>query len=297
MSENITNIAISSNPAEEKQLEEGGYQRVPNDDPKSDVKIWYKKAKKEAPITRLQVSFNDAMSEGLGKAGYHLMKVPITSPEGPVFLWYFVGTGSYDIPIVEMSYFKTPEKAAEMIWEGWEKVGCSLTPVDGLNQYLWIKRAKTTCICDITATNFYDKDAELFQAGYNRIDETTNSPNKSYKGNNFLWYRLTTEFSNALGYPFISTNTKEYDQFLKQGYTLVDVNLNNGTGGRTVYVFYKKTGGSFIEPPLVNMMLLLQKSDIAIVEKAGMNVIEENINEGNRGAPRYLCYPLLMMEK
>lgn len=297
MSQYITSIGGSRNEAEEKELQAQGFCKIDlkQESFRNAVLLWSKKSKKqqgELPITRFQVSFNDEMSEGLIKAGY-TKAVEFVTPEGAVVLWYFCGTTLHDIPIVEMDVSSTPDEEIVKIKEGWEKVGCNVSDVIGRSGYLWIKREKPTYICDVTATNSYDKDAELFQEGYIRIDETTNTIFSGFKSTNFLWYRLSTDAKSAILDLKISANTDEYQQYLQQGYTLTDVNLNNGTGGRTVFLWHKEEECEFPEKDqthVTTMLLFHHKFVIHMLQNAKVNVNEKNINEGNCGAERFLCF-------
>lgn len=148
MPEYITNIAVVTIPAEGKQLQEKGFRRVR--DPENINKygrgeqIWYKKTKNKSALTSLQ--FSDGMCEDLEKAGYGKITDPIKTAEGPVFLCFFSGSNSNDFPIVDLLILRTPEEEAKKKKEGWEKVGCNLTPVGGKSQHLWIRREKKTCV-------------------------------------------------------------------------------------------------------------------------------------------------------
>lgn len=254
----------------------------------NDVHLWSEKQQGCAPITRVQCSFNEDMCEGLRKAGFIKIEFPILTADGPVFLWYLCGSTKFDIPIVEIDVSFTPEEECELMKQGFEKAFCNLSDEYGTSLYVWVKREKPTIIYDVTATSCYDKDAELFKAGYIRIDQPTNTIFYGHKSTNFLWYRLTTDAKSAITDLQISTNPGEYQQYTLQRYTFIDVNLNKGSGGRAVYLWYKKEAGKN-ELPVKSMMLLHHSFIIKIFEARGIQTIDKNINEGNCG-DRYLSF-------
>lgn len=285
----ITDIAVSKNSAEEIQLFNQGFYKIDvnlNKDGNSTY-IWFKRQNYMAPITRIQVSSNDDMSDGLSKAGYIKIERALTG--NYIFLWYLRGIGSFDIPIQNLEVSTSADNEAEMIKLGLERAGCNLSGVPDDWVYLWMKREKKTYICDVTATNSNGSDVDLFQKGYIRIDETTNTipPPVFYNSPNFLWYRQTTDPKGTITDLKISTSLSEYQN---QGYTRVNVNLNDG-GKTPVYLWYLKVESD--RPPYCpvrSMLLLLNKSAIEAYEKAGINVVQTNISFDNDEAPRFLCF-------
>lgn len=229
------------------------------------------------------------MARGLSQAGYTKDSVIYTA-EGPVWFWYFCGTSSNDIPIANLEFSYTPEDEVKWMKDGWEKVGCNVSPFYGYSLYYWIKREKPVYICDVTVTNSYDKDADLFRDGYIRFDDPTNTLYSGFKSTNFLWYRLTTDAKDAISDLKISTNPDEFQQYHLQGYTRIDANLNEGTGGRTVFLYYKNPMQLSSSCTVSSMALITHKFILPDFQEAGIQVIEKNINENNCGAERYLCF-------
>lgn len=290
MTHYISNIAVSTNSTEEELLNKAGFTKIDeilNRDKQGNLAyIWYRKRYGAAPITRVQISFNNDMSVGLSSAGY--MKIyqnPI--PGSCVFLWYFRGTTLFDTPVVELDVTNNTADEVKKVKDGWERVGYNLSGCDGDWVYLWVKRAQQTYICDVIATNSYDSDADLFRAGYIRIDETTNSI-RGYQSTSFLWYRLTTDAESPITDLQVSIDPLQYHQFHHAGYTHTSANLNNKTGGNAVTLWYKKEKG---QPKVQSILLLLNKSAVEPFKQAGINV-SENINITDvkfDGKPRYLC--------
>ena len=102
----------------------------------------------------------------------------------------------------------------------------------------------------------------------------------------FIWYRQTTNPERALTHLQISTTDAEYQEFQQQNYQSVSVDLNEGTGGHQVYLWHKK------EPcknPIKAITLLLHRAAVAAYEKAGVTVIQGDLNTGNSGILEYLC--------
>ncbi|XP_055088160.1 uncharacterized protein si:dkey-30j10.5 [Periophthalmus magnuspinnatus] len=101
MASYITDIAVSLNQAEEQNLQARGFKKInvslnPGGNP---VHIWYKKNPEADPITRIQVSFEDGMCDGLINAGYTKVNRNL-STGGEVFLWYFSSSTEFDTNIV-----------------------------------------------------------------------------------------------------------------------------------------------------------------------------------------------------
>lgn len=292
MSPSITGIAVSKNQAEEQQLQGQGFTQINvilnQDWHGNPTYIWFKKQNGVAPITRIQISYREEMSNGLSNAGFNKVDRGLLGPS--IFLWYLRGTTSFDTPIQNLEVSTNAVNEAEKMKLGWERVGFNLSGVAENWVYLWMKRAEQTYICDVTATNSFGTDVDLFQAGYVRIDQSTNTiflqvlpiPTEVLY-NTFLWYRQTTDSKEAITDLKLSNNPSEFEN---QGYTPVSVNLDEG-GQKPVYLWYKKQKG---EPPVKSMLLLLNGSAIETYEKASVNVIPLNINVGNDEDPRYLCF-------
>lgn len=289
MTHYITNIAWSTNPAEEELLKTAGFTKVDvvlsQDKQGNSAYIWFRKRYGAAPITRLQVSFNDEMSLGLSNAQYtKAYQSPL--PGSPAVLWYLRGTTLFDTPIVELAVTNNPRDEVTKVKDGWDRVGYDFSGEEKF-VYLWVKRAQQTYVCDVTATNSYDSDAELFQKGFFRIDQTTNTI-RGYESINFLWYRLTTDAEKAITDLLVSTTALEYHEAHSAGYSRASADLNKKTGGNAVALWSKKEKG---KPSVQSILLLLNESAVEPFKQAGL-IVSENINITNvkfDGKKRFLC--------
>ncbi|XP_038582066.1 uncharacterized protein LOC119908445 [Micropterus salmoides] len=286
----ITHLDVSLHEDEEQMLQSKGFKKINVDLNKGAggnfIYIWYKKVRSAAPITRVQVTFNDDMGVGLIKAGY--TKIPKDLNAGAkgdyIYLWYFRGSTKYDTPIVDIDVTTDAESEASKFSLDWERLVCDLNrKAKGNWIHAWVKRETQTYICDVTATNSYGSDIDYFQEGYIRMDEDTNRDAKGAFV--FIWYRQTTDPDTALKDLQISTNGNERQAFQQQDYQPVSVNLNEGTGGDPVYLWYKKKE---FKNPIKGITLLLNTAAVAEYEKAGVTVIKRNLNTGNKGSVEYL---------
>ncbi|XP_035861579.1 uncharacterized protein LOC118495954 [Sander lucioperca] len=287
----ITQLDVSLHEDEEKKLQSQGFKKINVDLNKGAggkyIYIWYKKESRSAPITGLQVTFNDDMAVGLINAGYTKIDKDLNAGARGyyLYLWYFRGSGEYHTPIVEIDVTTDAKSEAHKFLQDWERLDCDLNRGAGGNLiYAWVKREKQTYICDVSASDSYGSDTEYFLEGYIRVDEDTNrGANGAYV---FIWYRQTTDSQRALRDLKVSTNDLHYQTLKQQGYTSVSVNLNEGTGGNKVYLWYKKRG---CNNPIKAITLLLNTDVVQEYKKAGVTVIDRNINLGNNGHTEYLC--------
>ncbi|RXN03590.1 hypothetical protein ROHU_034395 [Labeo rohita] len=67
----------------------------------------------------------------------------------------------------------------------------------------------------------------------------------------------------------------------------LSVNLNKGTSGKDVYAWHKKEGR---ESQIQAMLLLINSKAWNEYQKAGINFVEKNLNDGNNGWKIYLAY-------
>ncbi|XP_051715975.1 uncharacterized protein LOC127494269 [Ctenopharyngodon idella] len=288
----ITKLNVSTCKDEEEILGAQGYQLINvnlNEGTGGNrVLLWYKKESGKRPVTRIEFSFTDKMKSGLADAGYTLVNKDLNAGVSGdhIFLWYFYGSTEYDIPIVELVVTKEAKEEPALLKDGWERLGCDLNRNAGGNYiYLWVKREKTSYIQQVAATVDFSSDKHMFELGYTRVCEDTNrgSGGKNYV---FLWYRRTTDESKALTALDVSTSLQEESKLQKEGYKKLSVNLNKGTGGKDVYLWYKKEGQEWMQA-----FVLLINSDAWIeYQKAGVNFIEKNLNEGNKGWEMYIAY-------
>ncbi|KAK9531092.1 hypothetical protein VZT92_010541 [Zoarces viviparus] len=285
----ISEIDVSLNDAEEQNLRKRGFKQLPGNLNKGAgencIYLWYKEG--PTAITKIQVTFNDGMTAGLNNAGYKKINKDLNAGAGcsSVYLWSYQGSGEFDTPIVEIDVTTDANNEAAKFGPGWERMACDLNrKAGGAWIHIWVKRENPNYICDITATDFYESDTEMFENHYIRVDEDTN---RGAGGSDiFIWYRQTTDPKRALNDLEVSISDKEAREYQQQHYTKVNVNLNDGTRGNQVYLWYKKKGSSI---PIQTIALLLTKALVDKYRKAGLTVIEKSLNVGNDGHIEYLC--------
>lgn len=289
----ITDIEVSLDEAQESQLRARGFIKINVDLNKGArgnyIYIWYKKGCGPA-VTGIQITFMDQMSEGLIKAGYHKIDKDLNAGAGGdfIYLWYCKDSQQYNIPIVDLDVTVDAADEAEKFKNGWESPACDLnrnTKQKGNWIYLWLKREKTTYICDITASAGFE-GSDLLNDGYIRLDEDTNrGGGGAYV---FVWYRLTTDTKKAIRELQVSTSDADYQAFQIQGYTPVNQDLNQGTGGNPVFLWYKKDNSC--KTPIMNVTLIANAAAKQVYEQVGIEVIDKNLNTRNRGNVLYLCF-------
>ncbi|XP_026199619.1 uncharacterized protein si:dkey-30j10.5 [Anabas testudineus] len=291
MSQYITELQVSLTEAEEERLEDHDFTKISvnlNQGTNGNrIYLWYKRGN-ENPITRIQFSFTDDMNQGLSNAGFTKIDKNLnTGTRGDqIYLWFNKVTSHHDVPIVDLRV--TTEAAAEapLFGADWERLASDLNwKAGGKWIHLWVKREKKTYICDITANNGFEKDAENFQKGYIRVDEDTNTDAGGEP--TFIWYRQTTDSTQGLTDLQVSINDEEYRSFQEQQYELVDVDLNKNTGGDRVYLWYKKGDPS---DPIRAVSVIINKAAVGPFQGAGVKVIQKNLNIDNKGDVMYLCY-------
>ncbi|KAK9543050.1 hypothetical protein VZT92_000862 [Zoarces viviparus] len=202
-----------------------------------------------------------------------------------VYLWSYQGSGEFDTPIVDINVTTDAKDEAGKFGPCWERLACNLNrEAGGALIHIWVKREKQNYICDITATDSYSSDAELFGNHYIRVDENTKRGTGGSKV--FIWYRQTTDLKRALTDLKVSISDKEAREYQQQQYRKVNVNLNDGTGGNQVYLWYQKEESS---DPIKTIALLLNTALVNKYRKAGLTVIEKDLNAGNDGHIEHLC--------
>ncbi|XP_030002646.1 uncharacterized protein LOC115428015 [Sphaeramia orbicularis] len=288
MAKYITDLDVSLNAAEEQELAARGFSKINVDlnlgAGGNKIFLWYMKGDIGA-VTQVQFTFSDSMAVGLTGAGFQ--KIPKNLNEGAfgndIYIWFI--RGSTNVPIVEMDVTTRPDDEARKITLGWERSACDLNRyATGYRIHAWVKRESKTYISEVTATDSFGLDAELFKKGYIRIDENVNR--ETLGSPVFIWFYLTTDPKQALNSLGISTNNDEYQSLQQQEYTPVSVNLNEGNGGNLVYLWFKKDK---VNRPIQAVSVLVNTA-VDPFKKAGVQVIERNLNSGTFGAIVYLCY-------
>ncbi|XP_073800352.1 uncharacterized protein [Danio rerio] len=288
----ITKLNISTTKDEEEILGANQYHRLNADlnagTKKDRVFLWYKKECGLKPVTRIQFSFKRDMEKGLEAAGYEQVKKNLNAGTtgDKINLWYFYGSTESDIPIVDLEVSKDATEEPDFLRDGWERLGCDLNRSAGGNFiYLWVKREKPSYICEITASTDFNSDKQKFDLGFTRVDEDTN---RGAGGNSiFLWYRRTVDKSKALTGLNVSTNFEEDVRLENDDFKKLSVNLNTGAGGNDIFAWYLNKG---CESQVKNIVLLINSAAWVVYQKAGINFIDKNLNEGNQGKEMYLAY-------
>lgn len=291
MSGYVTDLKVSLNEAEESKYREQGYFKIDGDlnagTSRNKIYLWCKNGQSDG-ITRIQFSFNEEMTKGLIEAGYQKIEKNLNAGAGGdvIYLWFYKGSSQYDFPITKLHVTTDVDGEAKKYKTGWERLACDLNRRAGGNWvHLFVKRVKPTYICDVTATDEFEEDDDNFQNGFIRVDEETN---RDAGGNNvFIWYRLTTDAKQALKDLQISINDKEYQSFQNQHYQPVNKNLNQGTAGKPIYLWYKKDGP---ENPISGVSVILNPAAVEAFQKVGIQVITKSLNTGNKGTAEYLCF-------
>lgn len=289
MSQYITDVQVSLHEAEEAVFQDLGFSKIYVDLNKGVggkfIYLWYKKGQGE-PITRIQFSFTDEMSQGLISAGFNKINKNLnTGTHGDqVYLWFYKGSSEYDVPIMDLQITTEPEDEAQQFRLGWERLACDLNSNAGGNWiHLWVKREKPTYICDIGVTVDFGSDASYFQDGFIRVDENvTRGANEIYI---FIWYRQTTDPQRALTDLKISTSDKE--SFKDQQYQRVSVNLNKKPGGDPVHLWYRNDDASI---RLRALSVVINKAAVEAYDRAGVPVLKWDLNMFHDGPAEYLCY-------
>lgn len=252
----ISKLQVSVNKDEEKMLCEQVFKKLfvnlNKGAEEHAIYLWYKEG--GDPITRIQLSFNDVMAKGLMEAGFQKIDKNLNAGAGGnnIYLWYYKGSSEYDIPIVNLELTTKAEDEPHMFKEGWKKLSCNLNRQnDGDHIYLWVKKQKTTYICDIDATTGFGEDVKMFNDGYIRVDEDTN---RGVGGLYiFIWYRQTTDPKKTITQLGISTYDAEQKQFQDENYVSVIEDLNQKTGGNACSCGTRKTAPSRSRPSLCSL--------------------------------------------
>ncbi|XP_077068542.1 uncharacterized protein LOC143721715 [Siphateles boraxobius] len=287
----ITKLGVSTSKDEEEILGAQDYQLINVDlnggSDKNRILLWYKKECGMRPVTRIQFSFLDEMSKGLDSAGYEKIDKNLNPVcGGKLYMWYFYGNSEFDIPIMNLEVSKDPKEETALLQDGWERLGCELNRGAEKNLiYLWVKREKPSFISEIAATSDFSSDKQKFDLGFTRVDENTN---RGAGGNHvYLWYRRTTDKSKALTALNVSTDFQENVRIHNEGFKKVSVNLNDGTTGNDVYAWHLNEG---CESQIKAMLLLVNSDAFGVYQKAGVNFVNKNLNEGNQGQKMYIAY-------
>lgn len=228
------------------------------------------------------------MDKGLAEAGFHKIEKNINEGAGgdKIYLWHNKGSTKYDVPITELHVSTQAAEEPNKYKQGYERLACDLNRGAGGNWiHLWVKREKTTFICDIIANAEFEGDKVNFNNGYIRVDDNTNrGAGAPYI---FIWYRQTSDAKDAIRDLAISTNNDESKILQAQGYQRVNQDLNEGTKGKEVYLWYKKYTSS---AAIKAITLLIDPAAKQAYENDGVKVMKVNLNNGNHGVPMYLCY-------
>ncbi|XP_037387825.1 uncharacterized protein LOC119261889 [Pygocentrus nattereri] len=292
MTQAITELQVSTNMKKEEDLKKQGFTKVDGNlnsgTTGPEVFLWYKKGGVKS-VTRIQCSYRNEMNDGLGAAGFQKIKenINIGTEGDAIFLWYMTGTTTSDIAIMDLKVTTLLAEEPRQFSAGWERLGLDLNHNTGGNPvYLWVKRDTTTYISNITASLSFSEDKTLFDHGYIRVDEDTNrgaSPSLAV----FLWYRRCKYPDVSITDIDVSISEEQEGSLLKKGYLKVNKDLNAGTNGDSVYLWYKHS-----ENPAIQFLTVLVGNDALQAYKSAKTckVVEKNLNNGNNGVPLYVAY-------
>ncbi|KAM9744069.1 uncharacterized protein ACNS7B_011370 [Menidia menidia] len=298
--ENITQLDVSLNEAEEKELHHHGFQKIPvnlnEGTTGKKIYLWYKNGS-DPGVTRIQTSFSVDMEMGLFSAGYQKINKNLNTGNNgdTIYLWYFKGSTEFDVPIKELQVSSEPKKEAELSQSGWETVDCDLNRKAGGNYvYLWVKRAQKTYIQDIAATRGFDQDKEMFQKGYIRMDTPINRDAEGFWI--FMWYRQSTKHEGAIGDLQVACGDEEKIRFITQGYMMVFEVLSGGPGDpinvgtkeKPVYVVFKSCFPG--ENPVTSVGLVTEQAAVKPLKNVGTHVIQKSLNAANSAATEFLFF-------
>lgn len=283
----ITDLQVSRSSQEEDELRNLNFIKINVDiyqgSREEPVYLWYKKGSHGA-ITRIQLTYEENMDQGLAQIQYIKIDKDLLTGQGsyPVNLWYYKGALNSDIPITELCITTDAHDEASKFSYGWERLAADLTQKEmGQRVYLWMRRESPPYICEVTATDTPSGDANLFQNGYIRMDVDTN---KGAGGAHvFIWYLLTTDDRMSVTDLQISINDEQYDDYTRQGYKRVPVNLNKWTPSEKQYLWFKKKGP---QDAIKGISMISEPASVEIYEKVGIQVIKKNIGKG----AQYLCF-------
>lgn len=285
MSKYITDLEVSTNVAEAEILIKRGFEKIPHDLAQDTadypIYLWCKKGDRDA-ITRIQLTYMAEMESGLITMKYTKLDHDINGGNRySVNLWYFRGTTEADVPIVDLQVTTNPSDEAKKFSDGWERLACDLAATDqDTKLYLWMKREKTTFIREITATDDYSRDLSLFQAGYIRMDLLVNKGKEGAPV--FIWYLPTTDSSKVVKNIKVSTNRREEDEYQKQDYIQVDLDLNKWCWWNREYLWYTKTGPKY----LVKVMTMIPPSSASLYVSEAAMLIKKRLGTSEY----FLCF-------
>ncbi|MEQ2213153.1 hypothetical protein XENOCAPTIV_010373 [Xenoophorus captivus] len=170
-----------------------------------------------------------------------------------------------------------------MVLQGFYTLGCDMNQGNGgCGIYLWVKRYQPAYISDINATAGFEQDAVLFKEGYTRLDENTNRG--AGGASVFIWYRLAMNSQNAVRDLKICDNCTT-----PSNHKMVNRDLNQGTRGTPLFLYYIKEQKNKSRP-IQTISLIVKRIGCRPYKKAGLKVIDRNLNEGNEGVEKFLSF-------
>lgn len=291
----ITELQVSWNKDDEETFSKQGFSKIPvnlNQGAGGNIiYLWYKKGM-GAGISTIQFSFSQEMTNGLLEAKYTKIDKNLNEGAGgdEIYLWY--SKSDKNVPIKNIDVTEDANAEAQKFKDSWERLACDLNRNAGGNLiYMWVERETQTYISEIKTTINCSGDGDNFNNGYIRVDENTNrgtnergSPTPTI----FLWYRLSTYPKDAFRDLKVSTNQSEYEKYQNAGYQRVNQDLNEGTRGNKVFLWYKKDGSK--NPIKAVTVITNIPGAVGPYQSAGVNVIKESLNTGNNGVPIYVCF-------
>ncbi|XP_026852657.2 uncharacterized protein si:dkey-30j10.5 [Electrophorus electricus] len=285
----ITAIQISVSPEEETQLEQQGWIRVPGDLNSGtrgpQVGLWYR-TDGDKRVTRIQFSFLHQIANKLHGAGFTKVDKNINENTAgdDIYLWFKCENSGN--PIIDLKVTTNLEDEVKQFQSGWECLSCDLNLNNGGNPHvrMWVRRNEATYMQNVDASvNF---SPVLFDKGYIHVDENTNRGTTPPGSAVFIWYNSSTSSGSGVSQLDVSLNESDEARLRKEQFIKVNKNLNDGTIGAPVYLWYKKGESRVIQ----FFVLLVGDEALKYYQQSGFHVVAKNLNNGNDGTPVYIAY-------
>eukprot|EP00064_Thunnus_orientalis_P020604 superscaffoldBa00005753_g20745 len=236
-------------------------------------------------ITHLDVSLNVTEEEYLQSQDYKIIYGDLNKGAlgKYIYIWFKKEDGAPPITRIQVTF--NDDMAVGLTAAGYTKIDKDLNAgAAGDHIYLWYFRGGTEYdipIVDIYVTKDAKDEGRKLKSGWERLACDLN------RGNTGNWiYAWTTDSRRALSDLKISTNDSEHWELQEQNYNKVDVNLNEGTIGDEVYLWYKQEESK----PIKAITLLVNPAAVEWYMQAGVKVIKRDLNTGNLGKTEYLCF-------
>ncbi|KAL4009750.1 hypothetical protein ACER0C_003602 [Sarotherodon galilaeus] len=236
-------------------------------------------------ITELQVSLDTNEEDLFHQQGFTKNDVNLNQGArgNTIYLWHKKGSCP-GITTIQFSF--SNEMAQGLIKAGYEKIPKNLNEGAGGDKiYLWYSKSENNVpIVDIDVTKDANDEAQKFKGNWERLacDLNRNDGGKP----TYLWvkrekqtYIRDIKTTDAFRDLKISITKSDYENYEQEGYQPVKQDLNKGTGGNEVFLWYKKDICS--KNPIKAVTVITNSGAVGPYQRAGVNVIQESLNTGN----------------